>query len=335
MAKVTLQDIADQVGLSKFAVSRALAGKTGVSDATREVIAAAAHELGYSRAVPRRNNGEIQLIFHDHDPVNSELAMQIQSGVQSEAATFGVTLRMGWTHDAEQVGRLAADSAGVILFGPHSKNAIEALRKAGKPIVRMGWLSPLEQIDQVMGADHEAGAAVGEFLAQLGHRQIAYVEGQTGFRGRRERLYGLRETAEYQHGAVVHELKFAESTGFVDSFKALTKSGVAVTALFCAHDGLAVTVISELLQLGYRIPDDITVIGYGDFSAARHITPQLTTVRLPGRDMGIAAVRLLLDRIRFGPRNIGSSQRLYMVPQIVERASSAPARTGKAARFGS
>jgi len=326
MAKVTLQDIAAQVGLSKYAVSRALAGKGGVSDSTRELITAAANQLGYSRAVPRRNSIEIQLIFHDHDPVNSELAMQIQSGVQSEAASAGVTLRMGWTHDAEQVRHLATETSGAILFGPHSPDALEALRSVGRPMVRIGWLSPLEQIDQVMGADHESGAAVGEYLGRLGHRQIAYVEGQSGFRGRKERLYGLRETAEYQYGATIHELSFAENSGFLESFLALQAKGVEVTAFFCAHDGLAVTVVSEMLRLGYNIPDDMTVIGYGDFSAAKHITPQLTTVHLPGRDMGIAAVRMLLDRMRFGPRNIGSSQRLYLAPRIVERASSAPAR---------
>ena len=56
MAKVTLQDIAAQVGLSKYAVSRALAGKGGVSDSTRELITAAANQLGYARATPRRNS---------------------------------------------------------------------------------------------------------------------------------------------------------------------------------------------------------------------------------------------------------------------------------------
>ena len=81
---------------------------------------------------------------------------------------------------------------------------------------------------------------------------------------------------------------------------------------------------SELLHLGYKVPDDVTVIGFGDFSAARQITPTLTTVRLPGRDMGRAALRLLMDRIRLGTQNLESAQRLYIVPQIVERNSSGP-----------
>ncbi|HEY4202326.1 MAG TPA: LacI family DNA-binding transcriptional regulator [Devosiaceae bacterium] len=326
MARITLQNIADDVGLSKFAVSRALAGKGGVSPATRAAVEAAATRLGYDRTPVTTQHNEIQLIFHDHDPVNSELAMQIQSGVQYEAANSGVPLRMGWTHEPAQVTKLALESAGVILFGPHAPEALEAVRQTGRPLVRVGWLDPLEQIDQVMGADHEAGAAVGHYLLKLGHRHIAYVHGAPGFRGRMERLYGLREVFAQQPDAVVHELKFMESRDFVASFATLRDSGAEISAFFCAHDGLAVTVVSELLGLGYKIPEDATVIGYGDFTAARQITPQLTTVRLPGRDMGIAALRLLLDRLRFGPRNIESAQRLFMVPTLIERASSAPAR---------
>lgn len=324
MARVTLASIAEELGLSKFAVSRALAGKGGVSSSTRELVAEAAVRLGYVKAP--RALAEVQLIFHDHDPVNSELAMQIQSGVQSEASALGVSLRMGWTHDPDQVGALSRDKSGVILFGSHSLEAIEAVRVTGRPLVRIGWLRPLEQIDQVMGADHEAGAAVGDFLHALGHREIVYVHGTPGFRGRMERLFGLRETAEIEHGMVVHELRFEGHSTFSESYGRLRKRAPNVTAFFCAHDGLALTVVSELLHLGYKVPEDVTVIGFGDFTAAQQITPTLTTVRLPGRDMGIAALRLLMERIRLGARNLASAQRIYLVPQIIERNSSGPRR---------
>lgn len=327
MGRVTLGDIAAELGLSKFAVSRALAGKGGVSPATRQLIEETATRLGYLRLVRHEADelrDELQLVFHDHDPVNSELAMQIQAGVQQEATAAGVSIRMVWTHDPAELGAVAREAGGVLLFGPHSPEAVEAARSAGRPLVRIGWLDPLEQVDQVMAADHEAGAAVGDFLARLGHREIAYVHGTPGFRGRRERMFGLRETGEMEHGMRIHELQFAENAHFSAAFRALREKTDGVTAFFCAHDGLALTVVSELLRLGYRVPEDMTVIGFGDFTAARQITPQLTTVRLPGRDMGIAAVRLLLDRMRLGSRNIGVAQRLYVVPEIIERESSAP-----------
>lgn len=146
------------------------------------------------------------------------------------------------------------------------------------------------------------------------------------FYSRMERLFGLRETGELVHGMIIHEMKFEENAHFSAAFRELREKTQGITAFFCAHDGLALTVVSELLRLGYRVPEDMTVVGFGDFTAARQITPQLTTVRLPGRDMGIAAVRLLVDRIRLGNRNVGVAQRLHVVPEIIERESSGPRR---------
>jgi LacI family transcriptional regulator len=324
-----MDDIAVEAGVSKFAVSRALAGKAGVSSSTRLLIETTAERLGYERVIrPAKAEVELQLVLHDHDEVNSELAMQIQSGVQAEALAQGAELRIHWTHSVEEIAALAEASGGMVLFGPHRPEVIDAVRATGHPVVRVGWLAPLDQVDQVMAADHEAGAAVGNFLHALGHREIAYVHGTTGFRGRLERLFGLRETAELDHGMVIHDLRFAENAEFAAAFHALRERTDGVTAFFCAHDGLALSVVTELLRQGYRVPDDMTVVGFGDFTTARQITPQLTTVRLPGRDMGIVAVRLLLDRIRLGARNIPSAQRLYVVPQIVERGSSGPRRVG-------
>ncbi len=333
MSRITLADIAAELGLSKFAVSRALAGKTGVSPATRATILAAAERLGYeARRRARPALTEVQLVFHDHDPVNSELAVQMHAGAQQEADASGVALRITWTHELAQVVELAKASDGIILFGPHGGEIIDALREIGRPLVKIGWLRPLEQVDQVMGGDHEAGAAVGEYLCALGHRRIAYVAGETGYRGRLERLLGLRETAEAEHGATVRELHFARPSDFRDLYERLRADGDDVTAFFCGHDGLAVTVVSELLRLGCRIPADKSVVGFGDFSSASQIAPALTTVRLPGRDIGIAALRLLLDRMRSDHQPIASAQRVYVVPRLIERDSSGPVATSENGR---
>ena len=120
----------------------------------------------------------------------------------------------------------------------------------------------------------------------------------------------------------MRELHFPHPSDFRDVYERLRADDDDVTAFFCGHDGLAVTVVSELLRLGYRIPADKTVVGFGDFSSASQITPALTTVRLPGRDIGIAAVRLLLDRMRSDDQSIASAQRVYVVPRLIERESS-------------
>jgi len=325
VARVTLQTIAEATGLSKFAVSRSLSGKDGVSSETRELVTRVAAELGYLKPQGQTRRGDIAIIFHDLDYVNSELRMQEQNGIQEEARRLSYPVRLQWTHDPARVAELARSSAGLLLVGPHDQKTVDEAVAAGVPIVRMGWVSPLEEIDQVSGTDHEAGQAVGNYLMELGHKVIAFVHGTPGYRGRMERYYGLREVTETHPEVNVHQMSFEESSGFGPALRALHADGIKPTAFFCAHDGLAVTVISELLTMGRRIPEEVSVVGFGDFAAARQISPPLTTVRQHGTELGAVALRLLIDRINEGngPRRL--ARRVQVPSRLIERKSAGPA----------
>ncbi|CAN7688355.1 LacI family DNA-binding transcriptional regulator [Neorhizobium sp. LjRoot104] len=324
--RVTLQTIAREVGLSKYAVSRSLSGKSGVSEETRERIRQTAERLGYSKPANQSASGDIAVVFHDLDPVNSELYMQIQNGVQAEAHRLGMGLRLLWTHSQGQLEELARTCAGLLLVGPHDREAIRAAMATGTPIIRFGWVDPLEDADQVSGTDHEAGQAVIQYLIDLGHRSIAYVYGDPGYRGRRERFYGAREIAERHPDVTLHVLQFEEENGFAEAYRMLKEKDGRPTAFFCAHDGLALTVVSELLGQGYRIPDDVSVVGFGDFSPAKQISPALTTVRMEGQECGAVGLRLLLERIE-NPRQPGTpARRVHVASRIVERRSTGPCK---------
>lgn len=325
MARVTLQTIALRTGLSKFAVSRSLAGKDGVSEETRRRVQEVAAELGYARSAPEAEQRIIGVVFPDHDLINSELHLLIQGGVQAEAQRRGYQVRMRWTHLADEVESFVRSCTAVVMVGPHDRASLDRAYAVGRPIVRTGWLSPLEPSDHVGGTDHEAGSAVARYLYELGHRTIAYVHGTPGYRGRIERYYGVREVLEQHPEVSFREMRFEAEVRFTEHFLAAQAEGFRPTAFFCAHDGLALTVVSELLRLGYRIPEDVSVIGFGDFSAATQISPQLTTVKTNGREMGACCVRLLDDRLG-GRLTAGTSYRVHVAGHIVHRASCGPAR---------
>jgi LacI family transcriptional regulator len=184
MKKVTLDNIADRLGVSKFAVSRALSGKDGVSEELRLRIISAAREMGYQRTNSTAPTQPIiHVIFAEHDPVNSELWMQMQNGIQQEASAAGYQLQTIWAPAADKVGNLVASSYGVVLVGQHAPPLVEAIANAGCTMVRLGWVRPLEDTDQIGGADHEAGKAVGEYLLSRGHRRITFVHGTRVLRG--------------------------------------------------------------------------------------------------------------------------------------------------------
>ncbi len=322
MPKITLETLARETGLSKFAVSRALSGKSGVSEVTRHRVREAAEKLGYTPRTTKSDIKPIGLVFDDTDVINSELHLQIQSGTQREAERLGFPVRNQWTHLAEELAVFASRCSGLLLVGPHHKDSLERAYATGVPIVRLGWIDPLEQVDRVSGTDHEAGVAVADYLYSLGHRKIIYVQGTPGYRGRLERLHGLKEGLEDRPDAKVVNLVWDDDDSFRNILHRRFPEGFDATAFFCSHDGLAVTVISELLSAGYRIPTDVSVIGFGDHSPAKQVTPQLTTVRTPGYEVGVAAVRLVAERLR-DPKGSTFPIRIQIPCTLVERASVA------------
>lgn len=324
MERVTLGTLAARLGVSKFAVSRALSGKSGVSELTRKRVQDLAAELGYARQPAQQEAMTLGLVFHDTDLINSELHLLIQKGVQTEAQRRGYQVRMRWTHIAEEVETFVRSCSGAIMVGPHDRATYDRVYALDIPIGRTGWLEPLEQADFVGGSDHEAGSAVARYLVELGHTTIAFVQGAPGYRGRMERYYGFREVLERLPQISFRQMTFEKEVRFTEHLKVLQADNFRPTAFFCAHDGLAVTVVSELLRLGYRIPEDVSVIGFGDYSAAAQISPQLTTVKGHGQQIGAGCVRLLDDRINERmTRDIPI--RMLIASRIVNRASCGPA----------
>ncbi len=322
MARVTLKTIADESGLSKFAVSRALAGKSGVSEATRGRVVEIAARLGYRR--PALETKPLAVVFDADDIINSELHMQVQTGIQREAQRIGFGVRFHWIRHGDDLEAMAEASAGLAIVGPYDPASLRLVYATGTPVVRLGWLDPLEPVDQVTGTDHEAGTAVARYLTGLGHRRIVYVHGETRYRGRMERLYGLREVLDTMADVRLHDMTWDDDRGFGRALDELLDRAEKPTAYFCAHDGLAVTVISELLSRGLRIPEDASVIGFGDFSAALQILPRLTTVKVMGVGMGMMTVRLLDARIN-APLPPTFPLRIHVASHIVERQSAGPA----------
>ena len=329
MARVTLSTIAERAGLSKFAVSRSLSGKDGVSDETRKRVQDIAAELGYLRPVAETLAPVLGVVFHDADLINSELHLLIQTGIQTEAQRCGYQVRMRWTHLPDEIEAFARDCSGVAMVGPHPAAVMAAIKALGIPVVRNTWMDPLDPYDIVSGTDHESGSAVARYLVELGHRQIVYVHGTPGYRGRIERFYGVREVLERQPDVSFREMRFEAERRFTEHLQAVHATGFRPTAFFCAHDGLALTVVSELLRLGYRIPEDVSVIGFGDYSAATQISPQLTTVRVHGRQIGSGLVRLLDDKIT-GRVPSDFALRMMIAAQLVIRESTGPVGQAKA-----
>src|SRR5690606_24364159 len=111
MSRVTIQSIADHLGISKFAVSRALTGKSGVSETTRLLVQNAADELGYQNRRRTPVVGKtVEVIFKDRTVASRELWIDVQSGVDSEAVSNGYNMAVRWTDNPNILKRLEANT---------------------------------------------------------------------------------------------------------------------------------------------------------------------------------------------------------------------------------
>lgn len=330
MARVTVQSIADQLGISKFAVSRALNGHSGVSEATRAAVVELAERLGYTppaRSVTRRT---VEILYHDPNVMHRELWTKVQAGAQIEGARHNVDTAVRCLDDPRAIAQFARNCDAFMLLGPHDDAILAAIRDSGRPCVRIGGpLPPLDAMDKVSGADEEGAAAVALHLLALGHRKFVFVHGKAGFPGRTVRLESFAAQINEVADTELREILLSEDNApgeFEQAHTNLRRQGFHPTAYFCGNDYVAVTVLTELMRMGQRVPEDASVVGYADYVVAQHTSPALTTVKVPHHQMGAVGMNLLLARLgSSGPMHALSPQRIGLAPELVVRGTTANA----------
>ncbi|HVW92124.1 MAG TPA: LacI family DNA-binding transcriptional regulator [Devosia sp.] len=326
MARVTIQDLADRLGLSKFSVSRALSGKAGVSEATRSRVLRAAHAMGYrlnSEVTPP--TGQILFIRQEIDPVSAERWLNIMHGAEREGERLGFAVLPRQARYLADNSHLDPGIVGIILAVARPGEVADLALRTGLPVASANYVRPFDPIDQVVGADWETGLRVAQFLLGLGHRDFAFVRGNAWPVARGERFRGFRDGLAQAGLGECDDLPFDEAVGFRPALLDYLGRGRGPTALFCAHDGIAVTVISELLRLGVRVPEDVSVVGVNDLAVASQVAPRLTTMRQPMVETGAALVRCIADRLARADGATTPPRRIALLAELIERESTGPA----------
>jgi DNA-binding LacI/PurR family transcriptional regulator len=322
MARVTLQTIADEVGVSRMTVSNAFSRPDQLSASLRDRILEVAERLGYSgpdptaRALVSGTAGAIGVVLSDSltYTLTDEVAMAFLAGITEELGVSGraLTLLPAAPADGTMPARDVAID-GAVVYSCHSDStAIGWLLRRKLPTVFVDQASapgiPSVNVDDRMGA-----RAAAQHLVDLGHRSVGIVT--TGFGGEygllddalglplanteRERLLGWTDalSAAGVSPAVVR-LPHTESEE-IGYTGAQTLLGLAArpTALLCFSDAIAVGAVAALQDAGLDVPADVSVVGFDDNPVARRSRPALTTVRQDSQAKGRSAASLLVGAI--------------------------------------
>jgi LacI family transcriptional regulator len=328
---VSLKDVAARAGVSFQTASKVLNGNHRVvSEATRERILAAARELGYLRNALAHGlvTSSTYTIGVIGDDLGDRVLAQFLVGAEQEARRHGHSVLISTTDrdraDFEGCVRQLLERRvdGILAAAPHSENdpGIGDLLRGRVPAVSIHHV-PGGSVP-VVGSDHaETGRLAAEHLLGLGHRQIATIAGPTARRVTRSRLRGFR-TALDQAGVALPEARLAgadwsAATGFA-AMRELVARDPTITAVFAQNDDMATGALAALRQLGRRVPEDCAVVGCDDLPQAPFLIPPLTSIHIPFRATGQAAMALLLDRIS----DTEHADRVLMPVHLIARAST-------------
>jgi len=324
-SRPSLRTVAEVVGLSPTAVSLALRGDSSIPIETRQRVHAAAQSLGYkyvSRVKKKAQRCLRRLVYVVNDygdqPVTSNpFYGYILNGAEEacrlrDASLSFVLLPHDYPETADLPAVLLHDLDGILLASPYPKSLVERIyRENGRPMVLIDNILPGGQFDSVMADDFGGGYQVTQHLLELGHREIVMITGRTenpdippSFceRYRGYQRAGRDVGVEPRCAAILPAVVDPPSTNGVEEplkawLTSLFTEPNRPTALFCAADFFAVSILTALSDLGIRVPQDVSVAGFDDFAMATQVNPSLTSVHTYKRAMARVAVERLLDRI--------------------------------------
>jgi len=309
--RVKLKDIADATGLSMATVSLALNDREGVSSENRQRVVEVARALNYERPVPRSRQGPatISVIIERlpvsvaSDPFNRPILQGLEAAARR--AGYPVAMEFVGPEDHPDTGRWTRwSTAGVIILGGGDLSAewVQAAADSTFPAVMVDNVVPGLDLPAVI-SDNLAGAhAITKHVLEMGHRRIGFIRGPSKYWTLSERLAGfmlaLQQTGVWlDQDLMPPRVSHSEEKGYgeMQILLGLPKPPTAVVAV---SDKAAVGAYRAAHERGLVIPRDVSIVGFDDIDIAGALNPPLTTVHVPGEEMGrvsFARLRNLIE----------------------------------------
>ncbi|MFD5628477.1 LacI family DNA-binding transcriptional regulator [Streptomyces sp. NPDC127072] len=335
---MTITDVARHAGVSTAAVSKVMRNAYGVSAAMQEKVRAAMTELDYRpHAAARGMRGRTYTIGVLLDNIRNTFFADILDGIRDELHNSEYTVLIGAAgFGADAQGKTIRSMVdrqmdGLVLIAPGTPRAEILAMAESTPTVVIGHHDPSELHDSVVDADGVGAGLVVDHLVSLGHRNITLVSSPGTRSSKWARTPEIVLSNGYTEAMGRHGLTaqtricrttYSDEGGFKAGMSLLT-GDERPTAIMAGADVAALGVWRAAHELGLRVPEDISIIGYNNTAVADLATVQLTSVDQAGHNMGATAARLLIERVE-GRRE--SAVQTSMTPRLVVRGSTAAPR---------
>jgi LacI family transcriptional regulator len=324
---VTIQDVAKTAGVSVSTVSRVLNSKVDVASETQDRILSVIDDLGYTtnlaaRSMRSQKKNLLGLIMPD---IAYPFAIEVMKGVNRAIAESEFDLLVYTTGDVRKSGRASHEQKYVsLLTNSISDGVIIVAPVAGEfnidaPIVSIDPLASNPNYPAVHATNYQGAMEAMDYLIGLGHKRIGFIRGRAELESSNRRLMGYRASLE-KAGVPIDEKLIASGdytteTG-VQCARELLSLDHPPTAIFASNDQMAMGVFQVAEELGMRIPEDLSVIGFDNITESKYMG--LTTVDQFISEMGYVATHMLIKIINGLPLE---NQTYQMQTRLVIRNS--------------
>jgi len=331
---ITGKELASKLNLSEAAVSMALRNKQGVSTQTRLMVLAAADKYGYdfskrTRTVVRTRY--ITFVIYKRQGAvvgDTPFFSELLEGVEASCAAEQYKLQIANIHRGEDVERkvneiISSDCAGIILLGTEMQmEDFHFFNDLPIPLVILDvYLDFIRHdyilINNIQGALLATDYLISQTKKQPGHLRSSYSIGN--FDERTDGFYkAVRHHGMSTSRSIVHMLTPSIEGAYADMLELLENGEELAPCYFADNDWIAIGAMKAFQKKGFRVPEDIAVIGFDNVPMAAYLEPALTTVHVPKKHMGDMAVKRLIEIM--GVKN-HSHVKIEIATQLIKRQS--------------
>jgi LacI family transcriptional regulator len=337
--KYTIVDVSREAGVSPMTVSRTLHRPELVAPATRKKVLAVCERLNYrpnasARSLRTKRSHQVGVVIPDWrnpfwiDVVSGIEEVLTEEGLQPLIANTNEELE----HLMPRVNTMLSRMVDGLLIAPTEGSAsqIQDLQFSGKPVVIIDRLPKgISGLDSVV-IDNEAGAYQATLhLLDQGHRRIGLLAGNVNLDTGQQRLdgycralqeHGLDKKNRWIRTADTNAALVGKQIGYSGALDFLSMDD-SPTALLCTSNTIAIGALMALQELGTRIPEEMSIVSFGNMEWTSLLNPPLTVVTQPTLEMGRQAARVLISRLKGDADHLGKI-RTVLEPKLIVRESS-------------
>jgi len=332
----TIKDVAEKAGVSTATVSLVVHNNSRISPETSKKVLKVIKQLNYypsrsARGLVSKKTGNIGFILtEDHflktEPFYTIIFLGTEFATRKTNYYVLLTTVNSEFVKEEPLPRFIQEKNvdGIIIAGKIPFQLIDRIKQIKIPLVFVDYYPPVGDFPVVMIDNIKGGMLATQHLIELGHRNIGFVGGDLNHPSISDRLYGYKKALNIASIEVnsayisTEEQSTTKQTGYSAAEKLFIKAP-DVTAIFACNDAMALGILQYLKEHNYKVPEDISLIGFDDIESDLLVTPAISTIKVHKIELGMEAMKLLVNIVE---NNDLTSKKILIPVELIMREST-------------